>query len=453
MPVFIEITPDPFATSFRNLAVGDPNEDGTFPGAGRSKAIGTFDHVRRPVRGIQIKDDTYATIQVRTADGRNIPLIDAGGAKIDEQNPDFSFSDQNSNFLIQAMQEERTEKMQVVQTFGEPFVFFFGEHPRMIAGSGILLNSEDFNWKAEFLENYDRYLRGTKCVQSKTRVTMSWDDIVVEGYFVKVNVTDTADNNSFVRMEFQLFLTNYQNVSRIGFNQFPKDSVEVNLDPNDLDTTGEGIGNLKSQTQLVRSLNTQSLGLKNSLLQTLRDNVNKTLTIDGRLTSVLELANQFSSGRNIRVPFGFAGGSVFDQETQIALASVDASGRLIQLRGKLGDQDFQIKDFLRSKTVSAKFGRIQDNVDEYIARIQGQIGNAINPPDLFLEQKLKESEVEDRVRAIFERFGVNVEPPDEAILLAKRATFGFFSILVGSVQNQGFNSGLASLRQFTNALL
>jgi hypothetical protein len=453
MPVFIEVTPDPFATSFRSLAVGDPNEDNTYPSSGRSKAFGSFDHIRRPVRGIQIKEDTYATIQVRTADGRNIPLIDAGGSRFDEQNPDYAFSDQYSNFLLQAMQEERTEKMQVVQTFGEPFIFFFGEHPRMIAGSGILLNSEDFNWKAEFLENYDRYLRGTKCVQSKTRVTMAWDDIVVEGYFVKVNISETAENNNFVRMEFQFFLTNYQNVSRIGFSQFPKDSVEVNLDPNDLDTTGEGIGNLKSQTQLVRSLNTQSLGLKNSLLQTLRDNVNKTLTIDGRLTSVLELANQFASGRNIRVPFGYAGGSVFDQETQIALASVDATGRLIYLRGRLGDQDFEIKDFLRSKTVSAKFGRFQDNLDEYIARIQAQPGNAINPPDLFLEQKVRESEVEDKVRAIFERFGVDVEPPDEATLLAKKSAFGFFAILTGSVKQQGFNSNLASLRQFTNAIL
>jgi hypothetical protein len=451
MPVFVEVTPDPFASSFRNLAVGDPNEEGSRPGSGRSRAIGTFDHVRRPVRGIQIKEDTYATIQVRTADGRNIPLIDAGGAKIDESNPDFAYTDQYSNFLLQAIQEERTEKMQVVQTFGEPFVFFFGESPRLIAGSGILLNTEDFNWRAEFLENYDKYLRGTKCVQSKTRVTLSWDDIVVEGYFIKVSISDTADNNNFVRMEFQMFLTNYQNVSRIGFSQFPRDSVEIDLDPNDVDTTGEGIGNLKSQTQLVRSLNTQSLGVKNSMLQTIRDNINKTLTIDGKLTSVLQLASQFTSGRNIRVPFGFAGGSIFDQETQIALASVDATGRLIYLRSQLGDQSFEIKDFLRSKTISAKYGRIQDNLDEYIARIQAQVGNAINPPDLFASQKLQETEIDQKVREVFEKFGVDVEPPDEMTLLARRAAFGFFSVLVGSVPNQGFQSGLTSLREFVNA--
>lgn len=451
MPTFVEITPDPFATSFRNSAIGDPTESNSRPGSGRASVIGNFDHVRRPVRGIQIKEDTYATIQVRTADGRNIPLVDAGGSRIDTANPDFAYTNKFSNFLLQAIQESRMEKMQVVQTFGAPFVFFFGEHPRMIAGSGVLLNTEDFNWRSEFLENYDKYLRGTKCVENKARVTLSWDDIVVEGFFVKVDIQDTADNNNFVRMDFQMFLTNYQNVSRIGFSQFPSSSAEINLDPNDLDTTGEGIGNLKSQTQLVRNLNSQSLSLKNSMLQTIRDGIQRTLTIDGNLTSVLQLANQFVSGRNIRVPFGFAAGSVFDEETQIALASVDTSDRTILLQSKLAGQDFSILGFLGVKTLPVKYGRIQDNIDEYIARTISGSGNPINPSNLFEGQLLKSSQVEGKVKEIFEKFGVATDPPDEVAALAKKATFGVISVLVGSPQNQGFQSGLSSLRQFVNA--
>lgn len=451
MPAFVEITPDPFATSFRNSAVGDKTESGSLAGSGRAHAFGTFDHVRRPVRGIQIKDDTYATIQVRTADGRNIPLIDAGGSKVDTNNPDYGYTDKYSNFILQTVQESRMEKMQVVSTFGAPFVFFFGEHPRMIAGSGILLCTEDFNWRAEFLENYDNYLRGTKCVENKARVTLSWQDIVVEGYFVKCDIVETSENNNFVRMEFQMFLTNYQNVSRIGNSQFPSSSAEINLDPNDLDTTGEGIGNLKSVTQQVRSLNAASLGVKSSMLQTIRNGIQKVLTIDGKLTSVLQLANQFVSGRNIRVPFGFAGGSVFDQETQIALASVDTTGRLIFLQNKLGDQDFKITKLLADKTLPVHYGRIQENLDEYIGRTQAGLGNPINPPDLFAKQLANDLQVEEKVRKVFERFGVDTAPPDEATLLAKKVAFGLFSLSLGLAQNQGFQSGLSSLRQFVNA--
>lgn len=451
MPAFVEITPDPFATTFKNSAVGDRTETGSLAGSGRAQAFGTFDHVRRPVRGIQLKDDTYATIQVRTADGRNIPLIDAGGSKVDKDNPDFAYTDKYSNFLLQSMQESRMEKMQIVQTFGAPFVFFFGEHPRMIAGSGILLNTEDFNWRAEFLENYDQYLRGTRCVENVARVTLAWQDIVVEGYFVKCDIMETSENSNYVRMEFQMFLTNYQNVSRIGFSQFPSSSAEIDLNPNDLDTTGEGIGNLKSQTQLVRALNTQSLGLKNSMLQTIRDGIQKVLTVDGKLTSVLQIANRFVSGRNVRVPFGFAGGSVFDQETQIALASVDTTGRLIFLQNKLAGQDFKITKLLQDETQPVKYGRIQDNVDEYIARTQNSLGNPINPPNLFEKQIANDSQVEAQVRKVFERYGVSVDPPDEATILAKKVVFGLFSMSLGLAQNQGFQSGLSSVRQFVNA--
>lgn len=451
MPAFVEITPDPFATSFRNAALGDPTESGSRAGAGRAQAFGTFDHVRRPVRGIQIKEDTYATIQVRTADGRNIPLVDAGGASVDKENPDIAYTDKFSNFLIQSIQESRMEKMQVVQTFGAPFIFFFGEHPRMLAGSGVLLCTEDFNWRAEFLENYDRYLRGTRCVENMARVTLSWQDIVVEGYFVKCDVMETSENNNFVRMEFQMFLTNYQNVSRIGHSQFPSNSAEINLDPNDLDTTGEGIGNLKSNTQFVRQLNASSMGVKNSMLQSIRDGIQKVLTIDGKLTTVLQLANQFVSGRNVRVPFGFAGGSVFDQETQIALASVDTTGRLIFLQSKLGDVDFKITKLLEHKTLSVHYGRIQDNLDEYIARSQAGLGSPINPPDLFIKQLANDQDVEAKVQQVFEKFGVDVEPTSEVARLAKKALFGMFSLSLGLAQNQGFQDGLSSARQFINA--
>ncbi len=428
MPAFVEISPDPFATSFRNSTLGDPTENKSLPGSSRAQAFGTFDHVRRPVRGIQIKDDTYATIQVRTADGRNIPLIDAGGSKTDTANPDLAFTDKYSNFLIQSMQESRTEKMQVIQTFGAPFVFFFGEHPRMIAARGVLLNTEDFNWRAEFLQNYDQYLRGTRCVENKTRVTLSWDDIVVEGYFVKVDTAETSTDPNYVTMEFQMFLTNYQNISRIGISEFPGSSAEIDLNPNDLDTTGEGIGNLQSQTQIVRQLNTQSLGLKNSLLQTIRDGLQAVVSIDNTLNSLTSLANQLIAGRQVRVPLGFAGGSIFDQDTQVALASVDTVGRTIILSGQLGNFDYKILGLLPIKTLSAKYGRIQDNLDEYIARTQTGLGNPINPPDLFANQLLKTDSIVAKVEEIFTEFGVPLTPPPTIFQFIHTSAFGMLAL-------------------------
>ena len=120
--------------------------------------------VRRPLRGIEEKNDTYAVMRVITSDGNEIPLFDSGGS------PSFLKSKGKgqrgySNFLIQNLREARAEKSQIIQTFGEAYVFFFGEQPRAIQFNGYLLNTVDFNWKAEWWENYERYLRGTALVE------------------------------------------------------------------------------------------------------------------------------------------------------------------------------------------------------------------------------------------------------------------------------------------------
>ena len=457
MPTFVSIEPDPFASNFRGAAIGQSTENGSRPGA--TSNTGLSAPVRRPVRGLQLKDDTYATLQVRTADGKNIPLVDAGGQPFDPDNIALGYTDLYTNFLLQSVQEQRAEKMQVIQTFGEPFVFFFGEHPRVIAGTGILLNTEDFNWRAEFWENYDKYLRGTKCVQNKTRVTLQWDDILVEGYFIKANAAESATKPNQVEFDFQIFLTNYQNLSPIGLMDFPKASNEsINLSPDDLDTTGEGIGNQISSTQEVRALNTGGLAVKNSLLDEIRSKVTGFLTVDGQLTSFLEAASRISAGRNIRVPFGFTGGSVFDQETQIALASVDVQSRQVLLSQQVGNHTFTIQKTLAEKylpTVNdigiSQFGLISDNKDEYISRQpQPPTGQPIDPAALDPFQQIDNDEVRDKLTAVFEQFGVSVDPPDEAVLAANAAAFRFAAVVAGTIAN--LSPGVSSLRQTTNII-
>lgn len=434
MPTFIEITPDPFASSFRGRIASDQLEDLSKPGTARAGALKSFDHVRRPVRGIQIKDETYATIQVHTPDGRNIPLVDSGGSIFDSQNPNVAYSENYSNFLMQSVAEQRAEKMQIIQTFGEPYVFFFGEQPRMIAVSGILLNTEDFNWRAEFWENYDKYLRGTKCVQSTTRAILSWDDIVVEGYFIKADAAEDASNNNVVKISFQILLTNYANVSQIGNANFPTTtSAEVNLNPYTLDVDPATTGGLESATEAVRSLSMQGLTGKNSLLQSLRNGIDNTVNVDGTPTPFLDLASQFVYSRNVRVPWGYFGNSVYDQETQIALASVSAQDRNIIL-GRAAESSFQ--DSLetpgrtrRTTPASAYFGKFHENWDEYVTTYVTLTQGPFLPPDLFSGQKVPAADMLTKTRQVLDNYGLyDVDPPDESIQLAKNSEFGLVPV-------------------------
>lgn len=161
---------------------------------------------RRPLRGIEIKEDTYAVIKVVQADGTELPLFDSSS-------PDGLTTSGYANFMLQLVQEARMEKSQIVETFGDSYIFFFGENPRFLDIQAVLLNSNDFNWRAEWWANYHEYLRGTKLAELGARIYLFYDDIVVEGYMMNASAQESAMQPYTVQLSFRLFVTNYSNIS------------------------------------------------------------------------------------------------------------------------------------------------------------------------------------------------------------------------------------------------
>lgn len=169
--------------------------------------------VRRPTRGIEIKDDTHAYIKLIRVDGVEIPIFDSSA--------EGGTSTAYSNFILQAVQEQRMEKHQIVETFGDTYLFMFGESPRFLNIQAMLINSLDFNWKAEFLANYEKYLRGTKCVEMGARTYLFYDQNIIEGYILNCQLQETADTPHVIPLSFQFFVTNSSNISLIETDQYP----------------------------------------------------------------------------------------------------------------------------------------------------------------------------------------------------------------------------------------
>ena len=220
--IFIELTVDAFGSNFANSA-----KRGTV----MAKGAGA-DSVRRPLRGIEIKDDTYAMIRVIRATGEEIPLISS--SYYDGSGESYT------NFMLQSVVEDREEKSQILETFGIPYIFLYGERPRMLQCSAILLNTLDFNWEAEFWANYEKNLRGTKCAENGARIYMFYDDNIVEGYMLHATATKHAgDKGQQVALQFSLLLTNYANVSMIENSRYPiRPSAASYLSAVGGDTTG-----------------------------------------------------------------------------------------------------------------------------------------------------------------------------------------------------------------------
>lgn len=153
------------------------------------------------------------------ADGTELPLLDSA--------TESGTGSQYANFILQNVQEARMEKHQIVETFGEAYIFFFGEAPRFLDVQAILVNSNDFNWEAEWWANYNDFFRGTKSVELGARTYLFYDDNIVEGYMLQAQAIKMADQPLMVQLSFRLFLTNYQNISFIGDPNFPIRSTVV----------------------------------------------------------------------------------------------------------------------------------------------------------------------------------------------------------------------------------
>lgn len=246
MPVFIEARTDPFQAQ-RDAQASNQFGRGTEP-------------VRRPTRGYQLKDDTYAVIRVMGANGEFVPVIDAAGETVIREEAG-RFSTFWTNFFVQNVAEERHEKQQIVETFGESFIFFFGEAPRMLQVNGLLLNTADFNWRAEFWENYERFFRGTRLVEQQARLYLIYDDQIIEGYMVGANASENTNLPQVINFGFQMFVTGYTNISRIGDPDFPSPPNEI--DYRDLSSYDQAIRMWENNRNLQTELSTDAVDKAN----------------------------------------------------------------------------------------------------------------------------------------------------------------------------------------------
>ncbi len=234
MAVFIELTTDPFEANYKRL------KDRNDPSLSRPGRAG-LTNVRRPLRGLEIKEDTYASIKVIRADGSEVSFKDSSSATGESR--------AYSNFILQSVQEARMEKHQVVETFGESYIYFFGEAPRFLDVQAVLINSNDFNWEAEWWANWETTLRGTKSVEQGARTYLFYDDNVIEGYMLMAQAQKLSTEPFQVMLTWRMFVSSYRNVSFVGDPNFPV-HASVNLPPDVSLTDADAYGEL---TQAYRS--------------------------------------------------------------------------------------------------------------------------------------------------------------------------------------------------------
>lgn len=185
-----------------------------------------FQQVRnRSYRGVEPKGDNFSSLRIISGLTERDPKT---GAQQRRAGGFLVFG--TDQFVLQSAQETDTERVQLVETFGEPVAFFFGRRPRVFNYSGFLYNSgktktlvesaEQFGrakvansmlWRDNFKIAYELFLRGTRCVQFKARAYLTYDRTVREGFLLNASMQQDVRPN-MVSFSFSMFVMREFNV-------------------------------------------------------------------------------------------------------------------------------------------------------------------------------------------------------------------------------------------------
>lgn len=120
-----------------------------------------------------------------------------------------------TKFFLETVVEDRVEKTQIIETFGEFIAFFFGRRPEVYNFSGRLLNTKNHDWKNDFQEMYDYFLRGTKAVENNAAVFVQYDDVMAEGFLINCHLEYHGVSNNECPFSFAMLITRRASINQL----------------------------------------------------------------------------------------------------------------------------------------------------------------------------------------------------------------------------------------------
>ena len=218
--------------------------------------------VRRPTMGMALKEEAPAYITVRRSNGEFImlnnmlgstnPAVDLDTSPSNLLNNGITGKEQHyTDFTLLQIQESHDEKFSPQETFGEDFAFFSGERPSFLSCAGVLVNTADFRWRSLWWSNYSNYLRGTRCVENRTRVYLSWNDVMVEGYIIRASSTDQAMEPNQIPFNFTIYVTNFFNIGDLNLAALAEKKWETANGARRAEILGSREADVKINSQFV----------------------------------------------------------------------------------------------------------------------------------------------------------------------------------------------------------
>ena len=108
-------------------------------------------------------------------------------------------------FLLQSVQTSLKEKFSIFQSLsGDVLAYFFGKQPVIYRFSAALYNTYNQEWFHDFRTYYEKYLRGSSSIGKNIRTVVSYENHVIEGFFLEMNMQESATNTNLVNIDFSI---------------------------------------------------------------------------------------------------------------------------------------------------------------------------------------------------------------------------------------------------------
>lgn len=142
--------------------------------------------------------------EIKEEEPASIRLI--GRPSLDSKSQEIDLIPPYTKFFLEGVQEGHQERTQIVETFGDFYVFFFGERPPVYTFTGTLLNTNSINWAEDFMFFYDNFLRGTKCVELNSKLILTYGGKQIEGFLMGMNTSTQAISEKGIQLSFQVLV-------------------------------------------------------------------------------------------------------------------------------------------------------------------------------------------------------------------------------------------------------
>ncbi len=121
--------------------------------------------------------------------------------------PDVPYID----FLLQTYNHSLAENVHVAETLDDLYsAYSFGRMPPTFTYTAVLLNNKQDRQVEKFQRLYDFVLRANRLAHDENLMTLQYDTYIVKGYMTGLNISVSANDESYAQASFQVLVKGYR---------------------------------------------------------------------------------------------------------------------------------------------------------------------------------------------------------------------------------------------------